>query len=83
MLNSFETVLGNKRIYCFINSNLYEPYHKRECSSGVSIERACNLSIKIDFNLYTFEHNHTLLEVENVQLFLSNNSSDCSNARSV
>jgi len=26
-----ETALGNKRIYCFINSNLCEPYRKRKC----------------------------------------------------
>jgi len=32
MLNSgLETAHWNKRIYCFINRNFYEPHRKREC----------------------------------------------------
>jgi len=32
MLNSsLETALGNKKIYCFVNSNFYEPHRNRKC----------------------------------------------------
>jgi len=29
--SSLEPALGNKRIYCFINSNFYEPHRNRKC----------------------------------------------------
>lgn len=46
-------------------------FHARVRAFEAQISLNRSLTYKIDFNLCIFEHNRALMEVENVQLFLS------------